>query len=124
MVFGWARKSPAALCLIHRDSRDRIDLRLPAYGSLTLRCVVTLFVTNLQLVRLPVFVHIEVWHFHAQLVQLSIGLADFGNEADAVLIAQIGTHHLIDTGILTWESRKPRGSAGCLGKRSHHIVCL
>src|SRR5436309_14718867 len=56
-------------------------LILPVWIPLTLRGVVALLVTDLQLIRLPVVVHVEIGNFDAYFVKLSVGLAHFRNEA-------------------------------------------
>src|SRR5215471_1492194 len=90
------------------------SLRCLRVSKLTLRRVIAFFVAHLQLVRLAIMIHIEVRNFHAQFVQLAIGLSHFWNKSKAVLISQVCADGLIDVGILTLESRKPGRAAGRL----------
>src|SRR6266581_1935627 len=99
-----------------RGCREAAGEGLGTISFLALWRVITFFVAHLQLVRLSVLVHIEIWDFYAQLVKLSIRFSNLGNEADAVLIPKVRADLLVDARILADESRKETLATGRFGK--------
>src|SRR5207237_2865955 len=81
-------------------------------------------VAYLQFGGFAAVVHVEWRHFDTKLVKFPVKLSNFRHETEAVLVSQIDSDLLVDTGVLAHKSRKESRTARRFGKRPHDIVGL